>query len=201
MDEALTRSLDLMRRAQQGDGEALERLISRYYDRVRWVVRSRLNRGLRQRIDSGDILQQVFAKVVRIYDRFQVEDEASLIGWMARIAERQVQDETDRHTADKRNLGREVSLGAGDDEGPELDPAAEEETPSGVFARVEEQERLSDAIAELPETYRELILCRDYIGMSWDQVAEQTGRPSAAAARMMYGQAIVELGKRVKGEP
>ena len=48
------------------------------------------------------------------------------------------------------------------------------------------------------EQYRELILLRNYAGASWESVAEETNRPSAAAARMMHARAVVELGKLLR---
>lgn len=199
MSDQLTRSLDLMRKAQSGDGDALNRLMGRYYGRVRPIVRARIGPHLRRRIDSGDILQQVFVTAFRTYDRFEVTDEASLIGWLARIAERQIHDELDRQAAQKREAGREVALQAGSASAPSTidlpDPAGrpEESAEQREQARIVEEE-----LAELPELYRELILLRDYQGASWEHVAKETLRPSAAAARMMHGQARVELGKRVK---
>jgi DNA-directed RNA polymerase specialized sigma24 family protein len=53
-------------------------------------------------------------------------------------------------------------------------------------------------IAALPEEYRELIILSDYTGASWEAVAETTGRPSAAAARMMHVRARIELGKLLR---
>lgn len=198
MSDDVTQSLELMRRAQDGDDDALNRLIERYYGRVRPIVRARLSRRLRARVDSGDILQQVFATMFRTYDRFEVKDEASLIGWLARIAERKIHDELDRHSAGKRSTNREVNLDGPAESSPRIDVPAGGRTPSEELQAHDDQERLDECLAELPELYRELILLRDYAGMSWDQVAEETERPSAAAARMMHAQALIELGKCVR---
>ena len=195
----ITRSLDLLRRAQDGDGAALNDLIGRYYDRVRPIVRARLGAGLRRRVDSGDILQNTFATVLKTYDRFEVNDEASLISWMAKIAERQILDEHDRQHAKKRRSDREVELDASGDE-PRVDLPAPGAMPDESVERREQSAILEDALGDLPDLYRELILLRDYAGYSWDQVAELTERPSAAAARMMHAQARIELGKIVRGK-
>ena len=45
MDHSLTRTLVLVQAAQAGDRQALERLFSRYQDRVRRIVRLRLMGG------------------------------------------------------------------------------------------------------------------------------------------------------------
>jgi DNA-directed RNA polymerase specialized sigma24 family protein len=67
--------------------------------------------------------------------------------------------------------------------------------------RLSENEQVAiveNCIRQLSEEYRELIILRDYAGASWESVAAQTGRPSAAAARMMHARALVELGKHVR---
>ncbi|MFG0316078.1 MAG: RNA polymerase sigma factor [Planctomycetota bacterium JB042] len=197
-NDELTRSLDLMKRAQGGDDAALNRLVERYYDRVRPIVRARLGERLRRRVDSGDILQNTFATVVRTYDRFDVNDEASLIAWMSRIAENQILDEHDRQSAKKRRAEREVELDAGASDDRAVDPSSPANGPGESVERRERDELLEEALGELSELYRELILLRDYMGFSWEEVASRTGRPTAAAARMMHATARIELGKLLR---
>jgi RNA polymerase sigma factor (sigma-70 family) len=116
MNSDVTRSLDLMAKAQHGDKDALNRLIARYYDRVRsivhvlaWAAR------LRATLETGDILQEVFVKACQIYDRFDVDEEASLIGWLAQIAQHQITDAADKLAAEKRSAAREIALDVGSD--------------------------------------------------------------------------------------
>lgn len=196
-DRALTQSLELMRRAQAGDRHALERLVERYYDRVRPIVRARLGARLRRRVTVSDILQNTFVAVVQCYENFEVRTEANLISWMARIAERQILDEYDRQTAMKRSAEREVPL-EGEGGGEAVEKIGGGPGPEEEAALAEQQAALEESLAELPDLYRELILLRDYAGHSWQEIAEATGRPSPDAARMMHAQARVELAKRVQ---
>lgn len=199
MDAELTRSLDLMKQAQEGDRDALDRLVARYYERVRPIVRARMGRQLRSRVDSGDILQQTFEAVVRTYDRFEVEDEANLISWMATIAERQIRGEVDKQKADKRRPDREVPLQTETASGRVVGPAvATHETPDEALELEEQTRLMEDCLAELDELQRELILLRDYAGHSWEEVARRTDRPSPEAARMMHSKARIELGKQMR---
>lgn len=197
MEEVLTQSLELLRRAQGGDAEALNVLFSRYYERVRPIVRCRLSARLRRRIDSGDILQQVFNKAAQIYDRFDVGSEANLIGWLAQIAERQIRDEADKAAATKRGTDREVALHAQEGEAP-IDPPASDPGPSTVSDQRDRKRRLEDAVAALPEHHREVILLRDYQGMTWAEIADATGRASPDAARMAHNAAVIRLGQALK---
>jgi hypothetical protein len=51
-------SLALFRRAQGGDGGALNELFERYYDRIYRIVRIRMGAKLRGVLESHDIVQQ-----------------------------------------------------------------------------------------------------------------------------------------------
>ena len=53
-------------------------------------------------------------------------------------------------------------------------------------------------IHQLPDQYRELIILRHFVGLSFREIAEETGRPSEGAARMMHAKAVVELTHRLK---
>jgi RNA polymerase sigma-70 factor, ECF subfamily len=190
----LTLTLDLLRRAQGGEQAALQRLLERYYERVRRIVRLRLGRALRSRLDSGDILQDTFLAAVRTFARFEVRDEASFINWLSVLAENQIRDAADHHGAQKRDLKRQVPLDFPDLSGDiGIDPVASGLAPSDEAAKAEAIERIEAAIEGLPPEYRELIILRDYAGASWDTIAEQTGRPSPDAARMMHAKAMVRL--------
>jgi len=203
MSDEITHSLDLVLRAQQGDQHALNRLCERYYDRVRRIVRLRLGPRLRERVDSGDILQETFLAAVRSLQSFEMREEASLINWLSRLAERQIIAAADYHGAKKRDSRRDVSLSGpiGPTDTVTVRIGIEDSglmRPLDLVADAEEQKIVERCLEELPDEYRELILLRNYAGASWESVAEETGRPSAAAARMMHARALVELGKLVR---
>jgi RNA polymerase sigma-70 factor (ECF subfamily) len=200
MNSDVTRSLDLMAKAQHGDKDALNRLIARYYDRVRSIVHVRMGARLRATLETGDILQEVFVKACQIYDRFDVDEEASLIGWLAQIAQHQITDAADKVNALKRSAAQAIPLdqGTADGEtGAQLDPPEPALPPPALIEAAELKAIVEDCLRSMSEEYRELIVQREYMNASWDAVAKAVGRPSAAAARMMHAQALVELGKCV----
>jgi len=202
VSDEITQSLDLVLRAQEGDQGALNRLCERYYDRVRRIVRLRLGARLRETVDSGDILQETFMAAVRSLESFEMREEASLINWLSRLAERQIIAAADYHGAKKRDQRRNVSLTSSLDSSQNLRtstlPDDRAPLPLDATASEEEQRIVEDCLHRLPEEYRELILLRNYAGASWETVAEETGRPSAAAARMMHARAMIELGKLIR---
>ncbi len=197
----LTQTLVLIHEAQDGSEDALNTLLARYYERVRRIVRLRLGTRLRSRLDSGDILQETFIAAVSGFERFEVKNESSLINWLSKIAERQILAAADHHSAQKRDAAREIPLLVSDESGRiGLDPAASGVGPLDQLSQGEQSAQLEKCIEQLEEQYRELIIMRNYAGASWDQVAEHCGRPSGAAARMMYSKALIELTKLVRAE-
>jgi RNA polymerase sigma-70 factor (ECF subfamily) len=204
MSDSITRSLDLVLRAQQGDEVALNRLVERYQARVLRIVRLRLGARLREKVESVDILQETFLAAVRSLHSFEMREEASLIQWLSRLAERQIIAAADYHGAKKRDQRKERPLAATDDDGATATVPlhlvdGREGQPMDLMGDSEERDRIEAALERLPEEHRELILLRNYAGMSWEAIAEETGRPSHAAARMMHARALVELGKLLRG--
>jgi RNA polymerase sigma-70 factor, ECF subfamily len=65
MTAPATDEADLLRQATAGDQQALAALFARYRDRLRKTVRLRLDRRLSGRIDTSDVLQDVFLDVAR----------------------------------------------------------------------------------------------------------------------------------------
>lgn len=203
MSEDLTRSVELVSLAQAGDVDALNLLFDRYYERVRSIVRMRLGKKLRLATESGDILQDTFTVASLKFADFEWRDEASLIQWLSKLAERQIIAAADYHGAKKRDRTREVGLErrrarASADSVASIGLPADVTAPIDRVDGDEQIEIVESCIHELPPEYRELIILRDYTGASWEAVAEETGRPSAAAARMMHARALMELGKSVK---
>ena len=197
-EDPIDRTMDLVRRAHGGDGAALDRIIDRYYERVRRIVRLRLGSALRKRVDSSDILQEVFLEAVKRFDRFEMRDDGSLIHWMACMVESRIRDAADYFGAAKRDAGREVPL-AGDSTQLDRDLTAGGLLPAESAQRQEQIARLEAAIERLSPPDRELILLRDYAGLSWERIAELTGRPTPDAARMAHAEAVKRLG-RLLGE-
>jgi len=201
-DPALTQSLDLVRSAQGGNPEALDRLFSRYYERVRRVVRMRLGRKLRSSLESGDILQETFAVAVKGFDRFEMREEASLINWLSKLAERQIIAAADYHGAKKRDRDMEVAMdapqtGTGTSEF-RLEFGASVPGPDELAAADEEALLVELSMEQMSEEYRELLILRNYVGASWEHIAETVGSPSPDAARMMHARGMIELGKHLR---
>ena len=195
-------SIDLVRRAQDGQLDAFDRLFERYYPRVRKLASLRLGPALRSRMESEDIAQEALVEAIRGFEHFELRDEGSLIHWLARIVENTIRRSARDAGRLKRDRARELALehlqGSIASGSLCFEPAGDGPSPSEIVGGLESRERLEAALDELEDQHREVILLRYWASADWGTVAELTGRPSADAARMLYGRALLQL-QRVLG--
>jgi len=190
-----TPTVELVRRAQQGDAAAREALFARYGGRVLAIVRARLGAKLRGALESGDILQEAMLEALRGLERFEMREESSLIRWLAQLVEHRITARASYHGASKRDapvVPLEGEPSAGGSLASEL--SARQPGPATELESREASDSVQSALAELPERQRELVLLRDYAGESWDEIAKTIGAPTPAAARMLHARALVRLG-------
>lgn len=191
-----TESMRLLGEAQNGDRRALEQLLDRYQDRIRRIVRIRLSVDLRTRMESMDIVQETLSAAFQHIEDLQPRSTASILQWLSRIAENRIRDAWRSHFAEKRDPRREVDIDALVSTGG--GPGSPADTPDEDASQRELEAVVDEAMAELPEDAREVILLRTYQGGSWDYVARQLGRPGADAARQLYRRSRVQLGRIVR---
>ena len=94
----------LIRMGKGGDGSALNTLFARYHQKVLRIVRLRLNPELRSRlrVQSMDILQDVFLHAFKKLQDFELTSEGSFIHWLSRIVGNVIRDRLDFDLAGKR---------------------------------------------------------------------------------------------------
>jgi len=187
-------TVELVRKSKKGEDAAREELFRRYYPRVQKIVRMRLGAKLRGRMDSGDVTQDVFMAVLKGLETFELRGDASLIGWMATIAVNRIRGLAEYHIRGKRDMDRELAMDAPrSDSATGFDTPDPLPTPSVELGRAEDSRTVQEAIAELPERYREAILAREYIGSKWADIAEELGVGTPSAARMLYSRGLSKL--------
>jgi RNA polymerase sigma-70 factor (ECF subfamily) len=194
---AIEKTRELVTLAKQGNKTAAEKLFSVYGDRVRRIVRLRMGKQLRQRMESTDLVQEVLLSAWRDMDNFELRSDGDLLRWLAKITERRINDNFRKIYADKRDARREVQYAgssktlSSDGIGP-LPKAMQTTTPSVLVARSEDLDRLERAMTELKPEYRQVILLTKIDGLSYGQAGKELKR-SPDAVRMLLSRAMSEL--------
>jgi len=185
----------LIEQARSGDSTAREELFALCRGYLGYVARSQVETWLRVKVDASDLVQQTMLEAHRDFDRFAGKSEKEWLGWLKRILSHNAADFVRRYRGTaKRQARREVrfrdpadSLSPG---APE--PAAPVATPSQEFLRLDNELRVSVALAELPPDYQEVIVLRNLQRLPFNEVAERMER-SRPAVQMLWMRAIKKL--------
>jgi len=182
--------------AREGDKFALNQLYSVYAERVRWMVRFRMSKGLRSKLDSMDLVQDTLIHALSGLENFTYRNEGDFVRWLSRIAENELRGNLKRLHADKRDIRREVRLGSN---GPTTGGGfvgtvgpIEATTPSMILSRKEDLAILEKAMDELKPEYREAIVLRKIEGLSYQEMGQRLGK-SSDAVRMLATRAMADL--------
>ena len=152
--------LNILHRAQKGDGAAFEELVRAHEKTVYHLAL----RQLGSREDAEDAAQEVFLKAYTALGSFRGDSRVSV--WLYRI--------TNNVCVDMLRRRREtVSLSAVNDEGEplELELPDERFDPAALAERKDLREHLGKALRQLPPDAREILLLRELGGQSYDEIA------------------------------
>lgn len=184
--------------AKNGDSQALERLCRVYGERVRRIVRLRMGRELRSKMESMDIVQDAFISALRDLEGFTYQNEGDFLRWVSKVAENRLRDNLDKLHADKRDVRKEIPLEhnvqSSQDSLVQNFAPADLTTPSIVVSKHEELDKLEKAMDKLKPEYKEVIKLAKIEGLSYEDVGKRLGK-SSDAIRMLLSRAMVELAK------
>jgi len=170
----------------QGKEVALEVLIKRHQQRIYSFIYSKvLDRDI-----TEDLFQDTFIKVIRTLKRGKYNEEGKFLPWVMRIAHNLVIDhfrKSKRVPTFKNTEDFDIFSVIGD-------------SALNVENKIIKDQILSDVcslIEELPEDQKEVIKMRMYLGMSFNEISENTGVSiNTALGRMRY--ALINLRKIIE---
>lgn len=181
---------ELVRRAQQGDNDAMGALLLHFEPRMRSLIRRLLGREFAEVLSVDDVLQHAYTEIILNLPRFQPRTDESLGVWVSKLAESTARDALRALRAEKRGgkarrmlPNPEQALTALFDE---LTGMQTQLTPSSVFARGEILQRLRRALGELPEHYQVVIRIYDLERRGIEAAAAAIGRSSGATHLLRF---------------
>src|SRR5262245_28180666 len=195
-----TAEAHLLLRAKAGDQAALAELFARFRDRLRKMVRLRLDRRMLGRIDPSDVLQDAYLDIARRFGEYAAAPSVPFYLWLRALTGQRLIDLHRRHLgAQMRDAGQEVSLYRG------ALPAASSASlaqhllagltsPTQAAVRAEMQLQLQEALHSMNPLDREVVVLRHFEELNNIETAAVLGiEPPAASKR--YLRAI----RRLKG--
>jgi len=187
------RLLDL---ARAGDGAALGQLLERYRSYLSLLARVQIGRRIQGKLDVADVVQETFLEAHRGIGLFRGSSEAQFLAWLRQILVAILSNQIRHYFGTKR---RDIRLERELQDGLDRSSAylgdrliAAQSSPSAQASRREQAVLLADAMEELPEDYREVIILRQLEGLSFPQVALRMGR-TEDSVKNLWARALVRL--------
>ncbi|MBX9627532.1 MAG: sigma-70 family RNA polymerase sigma factor [Gemmataceae bacterium] len=184
--------------ARQGRPGAVDHLLGEFREPLRRVVGMRLDPAVARRVDASDIVQDVLIEANQRLADYLKQPDMPFHLWLRHLAQDRIIDTHRRHRlAQRRSVDREqpIARPAWADESSASLVAHlidTERTPTSEAIRHELQRRLSDAIDQLSDDDREIVLMRHHEALSNQEVAKALGLTEAAAS-MRYLRALRRL--------
>jgi len=184
--------------AKTGEPVAVDRLLGEFREPLRQVIHMRLDPVLARRVDASDIVQDVLLEANQRLIEYLKNPAMPFHLWLRHLAQDRIIDSHRRHRqAQRRSIDREQAIQApawANDSDVQLVSQLidAEQTPASAAIHQELQRRLNDALTQLNEDDRELILMRHHEQLSNQDVAASLGLTEAAAS-MRYLRALRKL--------
>ena len=176
----------LLDRIRAGDAHARDRLVARYLPVLNAWVHGRLPRGARGMADTADIVQVALYRALTRMEEFENRHEGAFFAYLRQIVLNAIREEI------RRSVRRPSA--------PEPEEGRPDPTASVVEHAIgrEMLECYERALLQLTPEQREAVVLRLECGLSYPEIADAMGKPSANAARMLVARALVPLAEAMR---
>jgi RNA polymerase sigma-70 factor (ECF subfamily) len=193
-------------RVRAGDELALAELFDRHRDRLKRMIKLRLDRRLQGRVDASDVLQEAYLDLSQRLPEFSREAKYPVFLWMRLVAGQRLGQVHRKHLgAAMRNAELEVSLYQ-----RALPQASTEFLASRLLGhftsvsqhvlRAEQQIKLQELLNSMDEIDREILALRHFEELSNDEAAQVLEiQPGTASKR--YIRALRRLKETMQSIP
>jgi len=180
-----------------GGDAAVAELFSEFQPRLERMVEFRLDRRLRGRVDSLDIIQEAYIEIARRISDYTSNPTVAFYVWVRQITWQTLVSVHRRHLGQKRHPGMEVRLNRKNPNETAFSIAealvGQLTSPSGAARRQEDYDQLREALSTMDDTDREVLALRHFEQLGNNEVADIL-EISRTAASNRYVRAIKRLG-------
>jgi RNA polymerase sigma-70 factor (ECF subfamily) len=172
--------LELVQGARNGDPEAFRELVVRHQRRVYAVALG----IVKDRDLAWDVAQETFVRVHAHLGEFR--DEASFTTWLRRIAARVAIDVLRKERPGRRNDVADVPEPVLREAAPGVLATALGTDPRETVLRRELSGKLTEALAQLPDVHRTILVLREMDGLSYEELAERLDIPKGTVMSRLF---------------
>ena len=161
----------LIERIRQGDTDAYEDMVTRYWDRIF----ARVYSLLKNKQDAEEVTQDAFIRAHRGLDKFR--GDAAFSTWLYQIATNLAHNRYWYWFRRKRDQSLSLDVPISDSSDVTLENVlpASSESPAQAAVTREFVDRVSVCMNVLHEKHREILIMRNVNNLSYDSIAEELG--------------------------
>jgi RNA polymerase sigma-70 factor, ECF subfamily len=190
----------MLHEARAGDAAMLGPLLEQYRHYLALLARVQIGHRLQGKVDEMDLVQEVFLEAHRHFPQFKGTTEGQFIAWLRQILASLLANLLRRYLGTRRRdvrLEQEMT-DAIDRSSHALERSliAPDSSPSQQAAQREQSVVLADALNELPENYREVIVLRHLEGLTFPEIAERMGK-SVTSVQKLWLRGLARLRQAV----
>ena len=195
---------NLLFQAQHGIDAARGALLETYRVYLDLLARVEIGRRLRKKVDASDVVQETFLEAHRNFGNFRGAGEAEFVAWLRGILAARIANLVRHYVGTQaRDVRREQGLAVDLDQSSRaLDRGlfSVQATPSQQAARREQGVLLAEALARLPDEYREVVVLRHLEELTFPEVALRMER-TVDSVQKLWVRALARLRHLVKDIP
>lgn len=195
MNSASDKSLDELLVLARGERQHLGALLDVHRGYLTMLARLRIVGRLQGKMDASDLVQDTFLAAHQHFSSFEGTTEAEFLAWLRRILASRVSAAVRRFVGAKRRaveLEQEMCVEMEQSSRMADKLVASQSSPSERAVQHERALCLADALELLPTHYREVVLLREFQGLSFPEIGQCMNR-SAEAVRKLWVRALAEL--------
>ena len=187
--------------ARRGDSGTLGQLLELYRRYLAILARVQIGRRLQAKIDPADLVQETFLQAHRMFAQFQGTTEGEFMSWLRQILVSKLANLVRHYATRARDVRLERDLAS------ELDRSSHAmdrglmtstSSPSQRAARREQAVILADALEQLPNDYREVMILHHLEGLTFPDVARRMGR-TVNSVEKLWARGLVRLRELLGG--
>ena len=198
MTEETSIESEMIARFEDGADEALAELFSHYHDRLKRIVRFRLDYRMAGRVSESDVIQETYIAASKRVEHYRDRPEMPFFVWLRLLINQQLADLHRQHLqAEMRDVRKEISI-----DQPAISPhtslamaaqiVGRVTTPSRAMSRVERIAKVEEALNQMEPIDREVIALRHFEELTNVEVAEVLGIGTKTASKR-YVRAIKRM--------
>jgi RNA polymerase sigma-70 factor (ECF subfamily) len=189
-------SEQLIRLAREGRLDSLGELLERFRNYLELLARLEIGRRLQTKVAAGDLVQETFLEAHRSFASFRGATEKEFAAWLRTIFSLRIALFLRTYLGTHgRDVRREQSLAVNLDHTSQILSrgfAAAGNSPSQSVIRREQGLLVAEALAALPDDYREVVVLRQLEELPFAEVAARMGR-SVDSVQKLWVRALARL--------